>query len=126
MISYNIKKKSVELTSVIRYILNFMLKNLKKEKEKQACELMKWNNSSSLRVVVSATAEVQEIFTEFSIMGVFSAPWLAPSQEIKTKEAKLRSQPLSHEGSRTLRSGRRPGSGFQEQQVAPLRVEDEE
>ena len=33
-ISYNIKKKSMELTSVIRYILNFMLKNLKKKKKK--------------------------------------------------------------------------------------------
>lgn len=100
-----------------------MFKNLKK---KQACELMKCDNSSSLRVVVSATAEVQEIFAEFSIRGVFSAPWLAPSQEMKTKEAKLRSQPFSHEGSRTLRSGGRPGSRFHEQQVAPLRVEDKE
>ena len=41
--------------------------------------MMKGNNSSSLRVVVSATAEVQEIFAEFSIRGVFSVPWLAPS-----------------------------------------------
>lgn len=97
-----------------------------KKKEKQVCELMKWNNSSSLRAVVSATAEVQEIFAKFSIRGVFSAPWLTPSQEMKTKEAKLHSQPLSHEGSRTHRSGGRPGSRFHKQQVAPLRVEDEE
>ena len=98
--------------------------------------MMKWNNSSFLRAVLSATAEVQdifaefkkkkEIFAEFSIRGVFSAPWLAPSQEMKTKEAKLHSQPLSHEGSRTHRSGGRPGSLFHEQQVAPLRVEDKE
>lgn len=32
MISHNIKKKSMGLTSVIRYILNFMFKNLKKSR----------------------------------------------------------------------------------------------
>lgn len=54
----------MEMTSVTHP--KFYVKKLKKkQKEKQVCELMKWNNSSSLRAVVSATAEVQEIFAEF-------------------------------------------------------------
>ena len=45
---------------------------------------------------------------------------------MKTKEVKVLLQPLGHEGSGAHRSGARPGSGFQKQQVPhPLRAKDE-
>lgn len=79
------------MSSFIRCILTFDVKRLKKKR--QTRELMNQDNALSLRVVVSGTVEVQEIFAEFTMATMYRVSCLpsgwVQSRKIKMREVKL-------------------------------------